>query len=204
MSTSSSSAAGPRYDPGRTLRRLWWAKTLALAKLLGLTALVVWGFADGSWKSALAFALLQLPDAWIGWRAMPDADALDAGGDFLEAEREALEERLDSHRVRAITHVVLAAVLAWLATLGTRGAPVLWALAAFLVVQSIARVLFVLPAIARELRDFGIAPTTWTSAIVTAAFVLLAPFLVLFGFLYRGFRRLIGRPVPEEKDEDDA
>lgn len=192
-----------RFDAHRTLRREWWAKTFALVKLVGLTALVAWGFAEGHWKHALFFALMQLPDAWVGWRGKRDTDDLATDGDFLEAARKGLEKRLDDHRTLALTHSVVAAVLVGIASLGPPAAIALWAFAAFLVVKSAVRAFIVAPSIARELREYGVEPDGWLGPVITTFFLIIAPFLVLYGVLYRAFRRLIGHPVPEEPDDED-
>lgn len=208
MSTISDSFQRPAYDPRRTLNRYRWAKWVAFGNLLGRAALVGWAVAEGSWGVAIVAGLLLLPDAWIGWRELPDANALDAGGDFLEAEREALENRLLRHRARAVTYCWMAAGLAWLTTLAKDGhRPLLWCLVAFLIVQAIVRVFVVSPAIVRELRDFGIPRPSWTPAVVGSLFVLLVPLLAvgaLGRLVYRDFRRMIGRPLPVEKDDDEG
>lgn len=188
------------YDPRHTIRRLKWSERAPIFALVTTVGILAFALAAGAWSAAAAVGILVLPDRIHDWRERKKQHASLLGeGDFLEQERERLENRVVWLRTGALIGLGGAIVLAYLAAHAAQGKPWLWAIAAFFAVRSLVRLFVIGPALARELRDLGGEDSGgWLLVVITFLLVLAAPLLVLGGFLYRGVRRLLGRPVEEE------
>lgn len=197
-------APARRYDPERTLRRLSWTRVWTSILLVAAIALVVTTAAHGEWRAAITFSVLTLPGVVERWLERPDVDGLVVDADFLERERAGLARRVERHRGRVLLGYVMAAVLAVAATFATRFPEAWWGFSAFFAIQSLVRGVFVLPALSRELRDYGLEPESWSTPVFSTALFVLLPILMPAYLIWRGFRRLLGRPVEDDDEEEDA
>lgn len=193
------------FDRRRTQRRLRWAEIRPLAELAVVVIVAGAALVAREWSAALLFAVLVLPSRYSAWQTLREEQAaLFEEVDFLDRERKLVERRLGIERFNAVFGLVLALLAVWAATFGTRGAPAFWFFAAYLIVRSLLIALVVAPALKREVLDLGgTAPWSWRTNLVFALFVISLPVLLPGRLIYRGIRRLIGRPIERDAVDDD-
>jgi hypothetical protein len=195
--------ASAGYDPSKTLRRLHWLERWPLLALAATAVVVTALLLDGRWSVALMIALLVVPDRVYAWRTRTaEREALVLDGDFFERERANLERRLLGEEVHAGAGLAIALFLVSIAAFRPEPAPRLWVLAAVIAVVAVVRLAVLAPALSRELRDLGGESTGVRAAVVMVAFIMLLPALLPGWLLYRGARRLIGRPVKDDEDDE--
>jgi hypothetical protein len=189
------------YDPRRTLRRLRWAEHWPIVPLVGAVAVVVAALIAGAWSAALVVAVLVLPDRIYDWYTRKSArEALLVDGDFFEHERANLERRVFQERSAALLGIGMAGVLAWVAHSAPKHSQEAWILAALVTVYALVRLLVVGPALVRELRDLGGKQSGgWILVVLMVVLFLAMPFLVLYGVIRRGVKRLLGMHVGEDE-----
>jgi hypothetical protein len=195
--------ASAGYDPRKTLRRYHWLERWPVLSLAATAVVVTALLLDGRWEAALVVAGLVVPDRIYAWRTRAtEREALVLDGDFFERERTHLEDRLLGEEVRAGAVLAVALLLGSIAAFRPEPAPMIWVLAAVIAVVAVVRLAVLGPALSRELRDLGGEPTGVRAAVVVVAVVMLLPILVAGRLVYRGVRRLIGRPVKVDEDDE--
>lgn len=191
------------FDARRTVRRLrfqrWW-RLVSFAFALVVIAGAFWA---GAWGPALIGCWVVIPNRWRKLRERQvELDALLIDGDFLEAERKRVERQLDWVRILTLLELLCVLNFSGLALYKPHMAFGYWTLAGMLAISASVRLLWVTPALRREFKDLGGEEDSgWIMALFTFGFLILAPFLIVGGMLYRGVRSLLGIPVPEEPED---
>jgi len=188
------------FDPERARRRLFWEHYGPIAMIVALGVFLLAAAGVGKWWVVVVVALVHIPNRIERWRKRREERAAIADSDdFLEREREYLEKRIEDERFQGVFYLGLAALLAFLAWRGWGRVEALWILAGLVAAGALLRILLTGPALVRELRDLGGDAGGWFMPVVLALLVVATPFLVVFGMLRRGVRRLLGRPAEDDE-----
>lgn len=208
-------ARPPRRGPRRPLswssrlRRAWDRHgSLVAALVVGLLVAVA-ATQSSLWRPGLVVALCFVVRNLLDWWAERSSPPVYAtGGDFLAAEREAVEKRLEREGFQLCAYLVLVVLLCAFASASKVPAATLGAAALFAALGALRYGLFV-PGLRRELDDLGGAHRqSWLLHVILALLglfaVLVLPFVLAFHALRDGWRKLRGLPpLPDEPDEVD-
>lgn len=194
------------FDATRTVRRLRFQRWWRIVSFVFALVVVAGAFWAGAWGPALLGCWIVIPNRWRALRERQvELDALLVDGDFLEAERKRVERKLSWVRILTLLELLFALNFGGLALYKPHLALGYWTLAGMLAISASVRLLWVTPALRRELKDLGGEEDDgWVMALFTFGFLMLAPFLIVGGVIYRGVRSLLGIPVPEEPEDAES